>query len=566
MLRARHILVGVWVSAAACTGEIGAHPSSTAGAGANAGAGAVGTGGSDPGGPTASACASAPSSGSTPLRRLSRSEYANTVRDLFGAQTPAPDLIADPRALGFDNNAQVLVVTPTAAERYLTVAESLAAAATAVSNIGALSPCLATATAGNEAACVQTFIHDFGARVFRRPLADAEIVALAKLFSDARGDGDTLAQAVAVTLTGMLQSPAFLYRTEVAPAAAGQAVAELSPFELASRLSYLLWGSMPDAALMAAASANQLDSRDAIAAQARRMLDDPRARAMVASFDEQWLDTARIASVQKDAVSFPDFSPAIAAAMKTETDMFVDDVVWSSGGSLTDLFTASYTFRNETLSAFYRDGASAGGTGFARVALDATRAAGFLSQGGVMAAIAHAADTDPTRRGKFVRVQLFCEPIPPPPPDVMAVATNPDAGQTTRQHAEAQRGSGSCGGCHQLMDRVGFGFESFDAVGRWRDADNGQRIDTSGEIVGTDVPGPFAGVVELGRKLASSTQVRRCAVRQWWRFAAGRAEEPADACTLERLDQAFSASGNRVRDLLLALTQSDGFGTRSVAP
>jgi hypothetical protein len=183
-----------------------------------------------------------------------------------------------------------------------------------------------------------------------------------------------------------------------------------------------------------------------------------------------------------------------------------------------------------------------------------------------MAAIAHTADTDPTRRGKFVRVQLLCEAIPPPPADVMTVATSPEANQTTRQHAEAQRGSGTCGACHQLMDRIGFAFESFDAVGRWRDTDNGQGIDTSGEIVGTDVPGPFAGPIDLGRKLAASAQVRRCAVKQWWRFAAGRAEEAADACALERLDQAFSASGARVRDLLLAITQSDGFGTRSVAP
>ena len=456
------------------------------------------------------------------------------------------------------------MVTPTAAERYLTVAETLAAAATA--DLGALSPCLATATGASESTCVETFIRDFGGRAFRRPLADAERAALGKLFSDARGDGDTLAQAVAVTLTGMLQSPYFLYRTEVSPPAGGQPVAALSPFELASRLSYLLWGSMPDDALFAAAAANQLDGKDAIAAQTRRMLDDPRARAMVAGFDEQWLDTARIASLQKDAASAPDFSPAIATAMKTETDMFVDDVVWSSGGSMMELFTAPRSFRNAILSTFY--GASGGATGasFARVDLDPTRAAGLLTEGGMMAAIAHAADTDPTRRGKFVRTQLLCETIPPPPPDVMAVPTSPDANQTTRQHAEAQRGSGSCGGCHQFMDRIGFALEHFDAVGRWRDTDNGQPVDASGEIVGTDVPGTFDGAVELGRRLASSAQVQRCVVTQWWRFANGRVEEAADACALEQLDQAFGDSGSRVRDLLMAITRSDGFGYRSVAP
>lgn len=595
MLRARHLRLGLLacLSLGGCTGRIGdlsasggaSAPAGAAGAGAFGGPGGVGavegtaaTGGiagaggagaiggaAGAGGPVASACTSTLSLGSTPLRRLSRSEYTNTVRDLFGPTTAAPDLIADPRALGFENNAAVLVVTPAAAERYLTVAEGLAAAATAPDKLGALASCLPTVAAANEAACVRTFIHDFGARAFRRPLGDAEIAALAKLFSDARGDGDTLAQAVAVTLTGMLQSPHFLYRPEVLAPAAGQTVATLSPFELASRLSYLLLGSMPDDSLMAAAAAGGLAGKSAIAAEARRLLDDPRARRQVAVFDEQWLDTGKIGGLQKDAATFPDFSPAIATAMKTETDMLVDDVVWASGGDLMALFTASHTFQNQALSAFYGI-TGAAGSSFVRVALPPTRAAGLLTQGGVMAAIAHAADTDPTRRGKFVRTQLLCETIPPPPPDVMAVATSPEAGQTTRQHAEAQRGSGSCGGCHQLMDRIGFAFESFDPVGRWRDTDHGRPVDDSGEIVGTDIPGKFDGAVELGRKLASSAQVRRCVVTQWWRFASGRVEEPADACALEQIERAFGASGNRVRDLLLATTQSDGLAYRSVMP
>ncbi len=252
--------------------------------------------------------------------------------------------------------------------------------------------------------------------------------------------------------------------------------------------------------------------------------------------------------------------------MKTETDMFVDEVVWNGGGSLMDLFTAPYTFRNKALSGFYGAAGGPTGTSFARVDLDPARAAGLLTQGGVMAAIAHAADTDPTRRGKFVRVQLLCETIPPPPPDVMAVPSTPDAGQTTRQHAVSQRGSGTCGGCHQFMDRIGFALENFDPTGRWRDSQNGQAIDASGEIVGTDVPGTLNGPSELGRKLASSAQVRRCVVTQWWRFASGRAEETADACALEGLDQAFVASGDRLRDLMLATIQDDGFRYRTVQP
>src|SRR6266540_1969844 len=573
MSRARHIGLCATAAMTACMGQIGVHsgsgggggPGGAAGTRSSAGTGAaigtpagtagagVGAGGTT--GATACAMAAAPVLGSTPLRRLSLAEYTNTVRDLFGAATPAPDLLADPRTLGFDNNADLLTVSPASAERYLTVAESLAAGA--VANLGALAPCLATATAASESACVGSFIRDFGRRAFRRPVADAEVTALAVVFSGARGDGDSLAQAVAVTITGMLQSAHFLYRAEVAPPANGATVARLGPFEQASRLAYLLWGSMPDEALMTAAAANQLGTKAELAA---------RARAMVAGFDEQWLETYRLTSIQKDAATFPDFTPAIATAMKTETDLFVDEAAWQSGGDLMELFTAPYTFRNKALSGFYGAAAGPTGTSFVRVDLDPARAAGLLTEGGVMAAIAHSVDTDPTRRGKFVRVQLLCESIPPPPPDVNAVPTSAGAAQTTRQHAVSQRGSGSCGACHQLMDRIGFGFEHYDAVGRWRESENGQPIDATGEIVGTDVAGAFDGAAELGRKLAGSAQVRRCAVTQWWRFVAGRAEEAADACALETVDRAFAASGNRVRELLVAITQTDGFGYRKVQP
>jgi len=293
------------------------------------------------------------------------------------------------------------------------------------------------------------------------------------------------------------------------------------------------------------------------------MLGDERARAMVANFNQHWLLTYKLDSIQKDAATYPDFTPSVASAMQTETNMFVDDVVWQNGGNMMDLFTAPYAFRNKALSDFYKASGGATGNGFARVDLDSTKYAGLLTQGGMMAAIAHTNQTDPTRRGKFVRVQLLCESIPPPPPNVMATPTNPDPNLTTRQRAENQRGTGTCGACHRLMDKIGFGFEHFDAVGRWRDQENGKPIDASGEIVDTDVPGAFDGAAELGKKLATSGELRQCVATQWFRFAFGRGEETADACAIERLDKAFGDSGNRVRDLLLAMTQSEGFTLRS---
>jgi hypothetical protein len=546
----------------ACTGTVGplvGHEGSFSGDPAHPDPGGSG----DPAGATggASACSSNFSMGSTPLRRLSSTEYTNTVRDLFKNPALAPDVIADPLTLGFENNAAVLTVTPTAADRYMTVSETLADQAT--TSLGSLAPCLAIATATNEASCVAQFLRDFAGRAFRRPLEDAEATALQNLFSIARSDGDTLAQALSVAIEGVLQSPYFLYRVEVGSPMIGTSFNQLSSWEVASRLSFLLWSSMPDDTLSAAARANQLATKDQIRTQAERMIADGRARAMVADFNQHWLLTYKVGGAQKDSATYPDFTPAIAAAMQTETDMFVDDVVWQGAGNMMDLFTAPYAFRNKTLADFYKSGPTVTGSAFTRVDLDTTRYAGLLTQGGMMAGIAHTNQTDPTRRGKFVRVQLMCESIPPPPPNVMAVPTNPDPNMTTRQRAENQRGSGVCGSCHQLMDKIGFGLEHFDPVGRWRDQESGKPIDASGEIVNTDVPGVFDGAAELGKKLAASDELRQCAVTQWFRFASGREEQAADACAIERLNQAFSASGNHVRDLLLAMTQGDSFTLRS---
>jgi hypothetical protein len=545
-----------------CTGTIGS-PSAESGDVADpTHPGSTISGDPATGGGSTTGCSSSPTAGTTPLRRLSRTEYINTARDLLKDPTLDPDVIADPLTLGFENNAAVLTVTPTAADRYMTVAESLAAAATR--NLGALSPCLSTATSTSESGCVQQFLRDFGSRAFRRPLQDAEVTALQNLFSSARMDGDTLAQALGTAIAGILQSPYFLYRVELSAPSGGSAYARLSPWEIASRLSYLLWSSMPDDTLFTAARNNQLGSKEGISTQAQRMISDERTRAMVAGFDQDWLLTYKLGSIQKDNATYPDFTPSVASAMQTETDMFVDDVVWKSAGNMMDLFTAPYAFRNKTLSDFYKTGTAASGNAFARIELDGTRYAGLLTQGGMMAAIAHTNQTDPTRRGKFIRVQLMCETIPPPPPNVMATPTNPDPNMTTRQRAENQRGSGVCGSCHQLMDKIGFGFEHFDAVGRWRDQENGKPIDATGEIVDTDVPGTFDGAPALGKKIAFSAELRACTVTQWFRFAAGREEEAADACTLAQLNKAFADSGNHVRDLLLATTQSDAFMYRTV--
>ena len=256
----------------------------------------------------------------------------------------------------------------------------------------------------------------------------------------------------------MLQSPYFLYRAEVGRRRTARPTAELSPFELASRLSYLLWGSMPDDTLMAAPPANQLGSKDAIARQAQRMLDDPRARAMVASFDEQWLHTYKLSSIQKDAATYPDFTPA-DGQRDEDRDRHVRRRRGVAKRRQHDgpVHRAVHVPEQGAVGLLRRRG-GATGNAFARVELDPTRAAGLLTQGGMMAAIAHATETDPTRRGKFVRVQLLCESIPPPPPNVMATADQPRPGPDAPASApRISAAAAAAARATSLMDRIGFG-------------------------------------------------------------------------------------------------------------
>ena len=297
------------------------------------------------------------------------------MRDLFKNPTLAPDVITDPLALGFENNAAVLTVTPTAADRYMTVAESLA-----TRRHEQLGVAFALSDDGHEHQ--RGHLRAASAARFWRPRVPPSArgrrgYRAAKSLRDARTDGDTLAQALGVAIEGILQSPYFLYRAEIGSPANGMPYSQLSQWEIASRLSYLLWSSMPDEPLATAARTNQLGSKDAILGQAKRMLGDERARAMVANFNQQWLLTYKLDSIQKDAATYPDFTPSVASAMQTETDMFVDDVVWQSGGSMMDLFTAPYTFRNKALSDFYKASGGATGNRFARVDLDSAGTRGF---------------------------------------------------------------------------------------------------------------------------------------------------------------------------------------------
>jgi hypothetical protein len=320
---------------------------------------------------------------------------------------------------------------------------------------------------------------------------------------------------------------------------------------------------MPDDALLAAAEAGQLSADADIAAQAERMLADPRAHAVVRNFHDQWLRIAEIDGVEKDPGAFSKWTPTIAGLMRQEAAAFIDDVVWNGDGTLGALFGAPYTFANTALAQYYGLPAP-GGTGFVKIDLDPTQHAGVLTQGGLLSLLAKQNQTSPVHRGKFVREQILCQPLQPPPPNLQIKPPELSTTLTTRERFAQHSADDYCASCHQLMDPIGLGFENFDAAGIYRATENGQPIDASGEVKAADVAGPFNGPIELGQKLAGSADVRACVATQWFRYGYGRAETEGDGCSMKTLQDRFAGGGYRILDLVAALAATDAFRYRRV--
>jgi hypothetical protein len=540
----------------------------TAGGGGSTGQGAGGGVATADGGvvPLVSpACVNAaPNPGRSPLRRLNLAEYGTTVHDLLGVDTSVvntfpPDQLLATQGAGFTNNADALVVTALLANAYMTAAEQFAT--DAVKNLPALLPCDQTKV--GEDACAKQFIAAFGRRAFRRPLTTDEQTTYFNLYTTGK-TGGAFTDGVELMLEGFLQSPSFLYRVEKGvPASPTDAVAPVSQFELATRLSYFFWGTLPDAALLDAAQAGALATPDQIATQVARLMGDPRAKQAVTGFHTEWLNLGGIPYLDKDKTLYPEWTPAIALDLFNEVETFLDKTFWSDGKSDT-FFSASFSYVNPELAAFYGVKAPAG-TGFQQAAFDPAQRRGLLTMGGILANAAKENQTSPVLRGKFVREQLLCQTLPPPPANLVIVPPVVTPGTTTRQRFAAHEKDAACAACHKLMDGMGVGFERYDPLGRWRDQDQGLPIDDSGTIVGTkDMDGTFNGVVDLAQRFQQSEAVRQCLVTQWFRYANGRSETDGDACTLQHLFQSFEDSGHDMRDMMVKIASSDAFRYRSM--
>jgi hypothetical protein len=495
----------------------------------------------------------APSPGPAPLHPLTRFEYDNIVRDLLGdASRPAQAFPPENEVDGYRTNANANHANPLLVESYLTAAETVAARAVQ-SRLADLAPC---AEGADPVACGRSFVTAFAARAFRRPLTDAEITPLTALFT--AGNGQSYAKGVELVIQAVLQSPQFLYRVDSlkAPTAESGAIA-LGSYELAGRLAFTLWGSVPDQPLLEAAQSGHLATAADVEREARRLLEDGRAHDIVRDFSEQWLGLSRLDGAVREGTELD--VNLLNSSLRQSLTSFLDASYFGAQGSFERLFTDPNVWVNDALAPIY--GGAAPASGFEPQSMPDPRF-GLLTQPALLALLSHSNQTAPVIRGVFVRERILCLPVPPPPPNVNAVPPDPDPSATTRerfrQHTEQQL----CASCHKLIDGVGFGFERYDQLGRYRAVENGLEVDESGEMLDsheTALDGAFSGAGELAARIAASPAARDCLATNWYTYTFGRQEQPEDACSLAQLKARFAGSGGDLKELLIGLTQTDSF-------
>ena len=538
---ARNVALSLIVATAACTGVIGSDD----------GADGPGPQGQGAGLPVTDTV------GHTPLRRMTRAQYDNTIRDLLHIDSaPASSFAPDEIVGAFHSNA-VAPPSELDVENYMTVAESLAIEATL--DLPSLLPCDPAAIGQRQ--CADAFIETFGMQAYRRPLSAGEKAQLQSVYE--LGAQTDFVSGIRLVVQTALQSPFFLYLVE--PEAEGDEVmVKLDGYALASRLSYFLWSSMPDDALFEAAESGALDSDEGLQAQAERMLSDDRARASVASFHVQWLNLTELEFVEKDPLVFPQWDAALREAMLKETEDFADHVIRKGDGRLETLLTSNESFPSGALGTLYGvTPAGASPTALDPTELDPTERSGLLTHASVLSVHAHTDQTSPIHRGALVRTNLMCQVLPAAPENVDNVPPDPDPNATTRERFAEHTNNPECAACHKLIDGVGLGFENYDAIGAFRVTENGLDVDASGEIVAAPgIEGPFDGVIELSQILSTSDVVRACVASQWFRYAFGRVEGDDDEAHLELLNEAFAASDFNVRQLMIDVVLSDAFKFR----
>ncbi|QSQ26074.1 DUF1592 domain-containing protein [Pyxidicoccus parkwayensis] len=410
-----------------------------------------------------------------------------------------------------------------------------------------------------EQPCARQMVERLARKAWRRPATDAEVAQLMEVYTLVRSSGDSFELATKFALRGVLLSPHFLFQVVVTPAP-DSGKRELTSRELASRLSYFLWSSQPDAELAALADEDKLKDPAVLEAQVRRMLKDSRSEALVQNFAGQWLGLRQVDGINPDPALFPQVDTALKQAMREEGESFFRTFLREDRSAL-DMLDADFTFVNDRLADYYglpRPGSASA----SRVAVTNGRRGGLLAQAGLLAQSSLATRTSPVRRGKWVLGKLLCQEPPPPPPGVEGLPTTLPPGATLRQITEAHRSNPSCAGCHNVLDPIGFGLENYDAAGAWREVDNGSPVDSAGNFRGTAFQGPrqLAGILKQDPAFAE------CISRKALSYGLGRELTDADDPVVRGVDEHFAQGGYRLPELLVAVALSDSFRNRCPVP
>ncbi|MBC8132651.1 MAG: DUF1592 domain-containing protein [Deltaproteobacteria bacterium] len=509
------------------------------------------------------------SAGPMVLRRLTYRELDHTLRDLLGDTTSVteswpPDTETNTKFEAPTDFSESIVT------RVEESAISVADRALADNRLTPQIPCTNPAAGTAETTCARDFVTRFGRKAYRRPLSAPEIADLMTVFTYARSAtiGYDFRTSITQVVKAMLQSPNFLYHWELGPTKPVRqgTLVSLTPHQVASRLSYLLWESMPDEALLAAADAGMLSTPEQVAAQATRLLaaaNKVRAADAMYSFHKQWLVYPNLDSVAKSP-SYTAFTDAFRAALQPEITAFVSSVLLDGDGTLKTLFTAPYAFVNEATAPAY--GVTAAGPALRRVELDPTQRAGILTQAAFLTTTGSPSTSDPIRRGLIILERALCGHADSPPPNFVIPDVPPKGGNivTTRQQYAAHD-TMPCAFCHKDFDPLGFAFENYDAIGSFRTTEGGQPVDAtgSGATPVSKTPFMFSNAVGLANFLATNEEVRTCVARQWFRYFSGRMEVQADTGSIQQVVKQANANVNfSIRDMLVGIAKSTSFRYR----
>ena len=420
------------------------------------------------------------------------------------------------------------------------------------------------------AACGERAIGRLVQRAFRRPGTAEELAVYEGLF------GRTLERegfdvAMRLTLQAIMQSPQFLYRLELHDGLGSPEegrVERAGPYEMASRLSFFLWASPPDDALLEAAARDELQTDAQLSAQVRRMLADERARAMTRQFFRQWLRLDRLKSLVRDATVYPEYSPDLNGELKISFDAFIDHVVWQER-TFDAFYTSRKVFVTPTMAQMNGAEFEEESGGVMETMAPADQRAGVLTQPALMAMLSYPNQPSPIQRGVFVREQLLCQDLPDPPDDVDLTPPDPRPGASSRELFAELTKEDACADCHALINPLGFGFEHYDGLGRWRADDEGSPVDASGALVSSpdlEINGEFDGAIELAQKFAISRVARECAADRWMTFALGRQVLDVDDQSVATVMNGWERSGWRWDGLFEAIVLSDAFRHRKIMP